>query len=94
MTDFLSGQKMNFVSLFSGIGGMDLGLEWAGWTCVAQVEKDPWCRRVLAKHWPDVPRFEDVKDFGRHSLSIKQEGERPGTPGEMATIDAIVGGFP
>jgi DNA (cytosine-5)-methyltransferase 1 len=60
---------VNFLSLFSGIGGLDLGLERAGMRCVAQVEIDPFCRKVLAKHWPDVRRFADVKDVTRESLS-------------------------
>ena len=69
---------MRFVSLFAGIGGLDLGLERAGMECVAQVEIDPFCRAVLAKHWPDVPRFEDVRDDPR------------GWPAS----DMLVGGFP
>jgi len=53
---------MKFGSLFSGIGGIDLGLERAGMQCAWQVEQDEFCQRILAKHWPDVPRFGDVRD--------------------------------
>ena len=59
---------MKFISLFAGIGGMDLGLERAGMTCVAQVEIDPFCQRVLEKHWPNVPRFGDVKALSAWAL--------------------------
>lgn len=73
---------MTFGSLFAGIGGMDLGLERAGMTCRWQVEIHPFCRRVLAKHWPDVPRHDDVRTFPNH-------GTR-----EDWHVDLICGGFP
>ena len=70
---------MKFISLFAGIGGFDLGLERAGMTCVAQVDNNEFCQKVLAKHWPDVPRFGDIRDVGRHNLPA---------------ADLICGGFP
>lgn len=69
---------MTFGSLFAGIGGMDLGLERAGMTCKWQVEIDPFCRKVLAKHWPEVPKYEDVRTVGA----------------ELESVDLIAGGFP
>ena len=70
---------MTFGSLFSGIGGLDLGLERAGIRCRWQVEIDPFCRKVLAKHWPEVERYGDIKtiEWGK--------GHR---------VDLICGGFP
>jgi len=59
---------MPYISLYSGIGGIDLGFDRAGMRCVAQVEKDPYCLRVLEKHWPDVMRFDNDETVGRHNL--------------------------
>ena len=66
-------------SLFTGIGGIDLGLEWAGFETLWQVEIDNFCNKVLAKRWPNVPRFLDVKGVGKHNLK---------------SVDLISGGFP
>lgn len=71
--------QMTFGSLFAGIGGFDLGFERAGMRCLWQVEIDDYCRKVLAKHWPDVPRWDDVRTF-----------PQPG----FETPDVICGGFP
>ena len=66
-------------SLFSGIGGIDLAFERAGFQIAFQVENNTFCQRVLAKHWPDVKRFEDVRNVGKHNLPA---------------ADVLVGGFP
>lgn len=70
---------MNFGSLFAGIGGLDLGLEQAGMTCKWQVEIDEHATRVLEKHWPNVPKYRDVREVGSHNLE---------------SVDLICGGFP
>jgi DNA (cytosine-5)-methyltransferase 1 len=70
---------MRVGSLFSGIGGLDLGLEWAGMEIAWQVENNPFCQKVLKKHWPNVPLFEDVRNVGRN---------------ELVPVDVVCGGFP
>ena len=59
---------MTFGSLFSEIGGIDLGFERAGMDCRWQVEINPFRRKVLATHWPEVSRYEDIKECGSHNL--------------------------
>jgi len=54
---------MKVLDLFSGIGGMSLGLERAGMTTVAFCETDEFCCRILRKHWPDVPIYGDIKEL-------------------------------
>jgi len=51
------------VELFAGTGGISIAAEWAGFRTVAQVEQDPYCLKVLEKHWPDVHRVSDIRDF-------------------------------
>ena len=54
---------MTHGSLFSGIGGFDLAAHWMGWENVFNVEKDPFCRKVLAHHFPNSKSFKDVREF-------------------------------
>jgi DNA (cytosine-5)-methyltransferase 1 len=56
---------MKVGSLFTGIGGFDLGLEAAGMQIIFQCENDPYCQKVLRAHWPDVPLVPDVRDIYR-----------------------------
>ena len=71
-------------SLFSGIGGIDLAAEWAGFETVGQCEWADYPTKVLEKHWPDVPRWRDVKDVTAESIRERGIGE----------IALLSGGFP
>ena len=80
---------MNHVDLFSGVGGFSLGLERAGFKTVAFCEIDPYCQKVLRKHWPNVPIYEDIKTFP--DASFKQVG----FTGQPWGFDGILtAGFP
>jgi len=74
---------MKVLDLFSGIGGFSLGLERAGFETVAFCEIEEFPRKVLAKHWPDVPCYEDVREL---------TGERLKADG--ISVDLICGGYP
>lgn len=74
---------MNVLSLFSGIDGLGLGLERAGMTVVGQVEINPFCREILARHWPEVPRHDDVRTVADWWTAQP----RP-------RVDVVAGGFP
>jgi DNA (cytosine-5)-methyltransferase 1 len=71
--------SLTFGELFAGIGGFSLGLERAGMTCKWQVEIDPYATAVLKKHWPQVPKWDDVRTF---------------PPQGDYAVDLICGGFP
>lgn len=73
------------LSLFSGIGGLDMAAEWAGFKTVGQCEWAEYPRKVLEKHWPEVPRWKDIR-----TLTESDFYEKTG----LRTVDVISGGFP
>jgi DNA (cytosine-5)-methyltransferase 1 len=79
---------LNVLDLFSGIGGFSLGLERTnGFRTVAFCEIDPYCRKVLAKHWPGVPCYDDIRTLTAERLAANA------ATGDVQ-IDVICGGFP
>jgi DNA (cytosine-5)-methyltransferase 1 len=75
---------MKVLDLFSGIGGFSLGLERAGMETVAFCEIEPFCQKVLKKHWAHIPIYNDVTKLTKEVL--ENDGIRE--------IDIITGGFP
>jgi len=86
-------------SLFSGVGGFDMGFDQAGYDCLFQVEWDKHCQQILARHWPDVPRWSDVEDvngaelppcdvltFGSPCQDLSVAGKRAGIDGGRSSM--------
>ena len=71
--------ELRYGSLFSGIGGIDLGMDMAGFECAWQVEIDDYCRQILDKHWPGVPKYKDIYEV---------------KGAEIDPVDILCGGFP
>ena len=76
---------MTHLSLFSGIGGLDLAAEWAGFETVGQCEWADYPTKVLEKHWPDVPRWRDIRTLTAEDFYARTR---------KRTVDVISGGFP
>ena len=76
---------LTHLSLFSGVGGLDLAAEMAGFTTVGQCEWADYPTKILEKHWPDVPRWRDIKEVTEGSFY-----EKTG----LRTVDIVSGGFP
>lgn len=76
--------ELTHLSLFSGIGGLDLAAEWAGFTTVGQCEYADYPTKVLEKRWPNVPRWRDVRNVKGNDVAKKCGGE----------ITVLSGGFP
>lgn len=86
-------------SLFSGVGGFDMGFDQAGYDCVFQVEWDKHCQQILAKHWPEVPKWSDVQEvngaelppcdvltFGSPCQDLSVAGKRAGLDGNRSVM--------
>lgn len=76
--------RLTHLSLFSGIGGLDLAAEWAGFETVGQCEWADYPTKVLEKHWPNVPRWRDIRNVTGIQVAEKCGKE----------ITVLSGGFP
>lgn len=81
----LMDTPITHLSLFSGIGGIDLAAEWAGFHTVGFCEQNSFCQQVLNKHWPDVPIWSDVRDVTKESFY-----EKTG----LQSVTLLTGGVP
>ena len=78
-------QELTHLSLFTGIGGLDLAAEWAGFRTVGQCEFADYPTGVLEKRWPDVPRWRDIRTLTKDDFYAKTG---------LRTVDINSGGFP
>jgi len=91
--------KLQYGSLFSGVGGFDMGFDQAGYDCVFQVEWDKNCQQILTKHWPEVPKWLDVQEvngkelppcdvltFGSPCKDLSVAGKRAGLDGDRSSM--------
>ncbi len=91
--------KLQYGSLFSGVGGFDLGFDQAEYDCVFQVEWDKNCQQILTKHWPEVPKWLDVQEvngaeippcdvltFGSPCQDLSVAGKRAGLDGDRSSM--------